>query len=349
MKKKLSAINKGNIIPTSSGILDLEVDIAQFSNLFITLGLLGINATKLQLTDINFTIYENKVSDFNGELAGYVDFDDVQRLMDLGMSFFPALILVSTPPDERDNIKINNIPAESNHVTMGTVARTMFLIIFYAVIISNLPSNDNYIPQIVKQTFGQSIRPYSDIKSVMNCELSKLDLRFVFDFPFAELPEKFKNRLRLGFGGMRMLSAFGAAELIKDTPDDIKELQKKVQTILENGPDLNMHPLMRDNTIITKYGSINKSLSSLLYSYASKDWVSNAVTTRLLYNNPSAYPINVNIKKLDVKDFTSRPFNLNQGMSNEIRALRDALTSVPPAPSASQKVQSPQSPPNNQP
>jgi len=306
----LSAINNQTLNTPIGLIPSGSLDQSIYFNIFIALALLGIQSLQLQLTDINFTVFKKDSNTLTQDLSTYKVDSDIPKLMGMGMSFFPALVLCTIDPTKRSQIKIVEINDGEVNRTIIEVIIGFFLVVFYAISIGNLPANDNYIPKIISDSFGQNIKPHDILMNVFNCPLQKLDLKWVLQFPFDLLPDKFKNRLSLSVAGYRILNAFSQCDLKETTPQKVKDLQGVVAQIVKAGPDQNIHPLFRDNKIISKYGSINKSLTGLMHLHAKVEWLNNAVQTKLIYELPRPTPVDQKIFTLDLADFNKKPIDL---------------------------------------
>jgi hypothetical protein len=304
---------------------DNTIDQETFSSIMIAMAIIGLKSFKLLTSDINFNIFEKSVDVVTKKLGSYTPKDSIQDLMELGMSFFPAFILIHMPLTEQMNVKIIPIAEKSKNYNLEDASKGIFIAFSYLYLIGSLPADNIYRPKILKDIYGDDFKPYDLIMDVFNCNLSKLDGKWIRTFPFQELPEKLKNRFSISMGGTRQMGSFVTVTLKTTTPQNVIDLQTKMKDYLLKGLFWDLHPLFRTSENINKTGSLNKALNAIIGTYGTKDSVDILCEVKYLYAVPLAGYIDPKIFNFDEANWSSDKVNSESSMLDEIKNLIDSL------------------------
>jgi len=294
------------------------LDQSLMNNVLVAMSILGMGLLKMSLSDIVFTVFEADFDAVQTSLGNYVPDDKVDVLMSKGMAFYPSFVLTHLPSADQKTIKLVKIANGSVDHTMETAVKTIFIVYLYGFIIGSVPTNDSYIPKIISDSFGTGLKPFTMAKTVFSCNLAKLDLSWIKEFPLAQLPDKMKNRLALSSAGYRYLAAFVQVVLIPTTPENVKILQKDVSQYLETGLFWDVHPIFKSSANITKYGSFNKSIEGIIAKYGEKDSIADLVSTKALDHTPISQKIDQKIFKFNKDDFSKNPIDFNKSIDQSV-------------------------------
>jgi hypothetical protein len=313
------------IPPVQKLIVDLAVPQGGLEVFLVALGVIGIEGLGLLLTDIFFRVRADKLSEVTERMGTFDPTKDVEYLIQCGMALYPAIILCRLEKEKQLTIRLETINTiEENH-NMSHFTLSVFVAIFFIFITGSFPTSDDYKPQILKAILGEDFLPLTMVKQTFSCNLGKIDLKFIKEFPFSNLPAKFQNRIALSCAGYRWIVAFATCELQPNTPGKVVDLQASLKDFIKDGFYWDVHPVFRNPTIIAKYGSINKSLQGLLYEHSTEAWQLYAVKWRVIHEQLSPSKIDDRIFDFTKNDFNSDKIDLQAQASDEILEMLSAL------------------------
>jgi hypothetical protein len=306
---------------TNIRIEDRIIDQDSLSFILVAMSILGVNTFKLLTTDINFNAFEANHNEVIEKLGSYSSSDSIELLMSKGMSFFPAYILTKMPSKEQKTVIVNKIADNSNTYTLGDASKAIFIAFCYLYLIGSYPMDNEYRPKILKDIYGSEFLPNTLMMDVFNCNLSKLDGRWIKLFPFSQLPEKLKNRFGISMGGTRQMGTFSNVVLKVNTPQNVVDLQLKIRSYLAKGLYWDLHPLFRTSDNINLTGSINKSLNSLTATWGTPESISILIKIKYLYETPVGQYVDSKIFSFNEDNWTKDKVNTNSNMNDTIKEL----------------------------
>jgi hypothetical protein len=298
-------INLPNNFVVNTNIVSLNQDFIRRT--LIQLANSGIENLNLLLSDLKF---QGKIVDMAQLWSNIQSLDDMDRLnvlLNNSTPLIPSLYLLSKNEAEFKNHVLIQLPSGTPGITIDNLSKLIFISKFYLLTRAAYPIDGQIVPKILSDNMPIPANIMQELQDCLGAPLSKLDKTWVFDIDFSSLPENFNNRLGLGTAGYRTLIAYSSIEFRSNTPQEYIQLQEKVKQICRSMPDKNVHPLTRPSAIVSKYGSINKTLNSIMSRYATDESLQAKLDTRAIFERPSFTGIDQRFVECDITDFTSNP------------------------------------------
>lgn len=133
-----------------------------------------------------------------------------------------------------------------------------------------LSHNENDIPLFFRNVLKMNNQPSDNAARVASFNLINLDYQWNKDVNPSMFHSRIRNRLAMGMARHRYIDIFKYFNAPSNVTDEQKQICERLRKRAMRGPFWDLHPLFKSQTVISNFGSLNKTLINFIFEIFSE-------------------------------------------------------------------------------
>jgi hypothetical protein len=235
----------------------------------------GSADNSLTASDLNVIVPSNSDS---------IETTSVRDMIRAGTCLWDAIIAKGLSDNSEVNITYQT-GADVDY-TDSDIAHMLFTSFFFILTQDIHFGQNTHSPKILTEVLGLKINPTDYKFGYSSFKATKVPKEWVKTIKMTNLGQKVQNRLALGTAGYRQMAACQVIELVPSAPASAKAAHAAICANVSAGLFWDFHPAFRSASFVQKFGSLNKTIASLLAKYGVPADIENAVSNKSLFAAP---------------------------------------------------------------